>query len=256
MQPSVHFHLNSSFLMPAKCDTCQHSFEGACFRSCKYDEQLRSMNGYPKCFDFGPCGRPDVEELADLGWRGPVHLAIPGKCVSCELLRSNSRCGRYEKDLGHTCSLDFSGISDDIAECELRQSSQQDDESYVDTLGRSLADLAIDPNPGVQLQPLRVSAGWTVRYNTFCDVSAMAESVDNQTTYLTQDLLQLRHDRSEHLVDLGWTPDGELEKGEFHLHVYEKDVRGKEVFSLRTKHKNVVVAEIERICREISDGRI
>lgn len=106
-----------------------------------------------------------------------------------------------------------------------------------------------------QLQPLRISSGWTVTYNVFHDVPATPESVRGELTYLTEDLLQLYHERDDRLIDLGWYPEGNFENGVFRLQVYEGDFRGIQVFDFRSKDKNVIVGEIERLCREISDGR-
>ncbi|MGY8768594.1 MAG: hypothetical protein ACKVH8_09225 [Pirellulales bacterium] len=104
----------------------------------------------------------------------------------------------------------------------------------------------------MKLQPLRIPAGWTVNYNTFCDIEATPESVQADMTFLNQDLLQLKHQRSSNLIDLGWTPEGNYEDGAFHLQVYENDFLGKLIHDLRSKDKTVIVEEIERLCRDIS----
>lgn len=107
----------------------------------------------------------------------------------------------------------------------------------------------------VPLQALRIPAGWTICYNTFHDVAATPESVQNSSTFLTEDLLQLRHEQSDRLLDLGWTPEGNFEDGAFHLQVYETDFQGKQIYALRSPDKDLIVAEIERLCRAISEGK-
>ena len=106
----------------------------------------------------------------------------------------------------------------------------------------------------MQLQPLRIPTGWTVAYNTFFDVDPTPEAVGSELTLFTQDLLQLRHDGADILIDLGWTPEGQFDDGAFHLQVYRTDFNGQRLFERRSQDKGRIIAEIERICGEIAQG--
>lgn len=92
-------------------------------------------------------------------------------------------------------------------------------------------------------------------YNTFHDVVATPESVQDDYTLLTENLLQLHHERYDRLVDLGWTPEGNFKDGSFHLQAYEGDFHGKQIYDFRSQDKDLIVSEIEQLCFAISNGR-
>ena len=81
----------------------------------------------------------------------------------------------------------------------------------------------------VPLQPLRVSMGWVVEYNTLHEIDPDSPSLPDKERrlFFSQDLLQFHHPRYNRLVDVGWYPHGDLEAGAYGLVVYEGDFRGR-----------------------------
>lgn len=54
-----------------------------------------------------------------------------------------------------------------------------------------------------ELQPLRIPAGWTIKYNNFSEYDLQKDGVE-YVYELTEDLLQMEH--LNLLIDLGWYP--------------------------------------------------
>jgi hypothetical protein len=105
----------------------------------------------------------------------------------------------------------------------------------VDTAGRIVArmrqagELPGAPYP-LQLQPLRVPAGWTVTYNDGLyevDPPPDAEPDGAPRWLFKEDMLQMRHEGADRLLDVGWYPDGDVAGGGYVLVVYEGDVHGR-----------------------------
>lgn len=89
-----------------------------------------------------------------------------------------------------------------------------------------------------EIQPLRISSGWTIELNNFCECDP--DNCDNFCKYLIEDLLQLAHKRFNLVIDLGWYPDLDP-NGCFHL-VLIKDFKWEnplEIFESR-KPKDVI----------------
>lgn len=109
------------------------------------------------------------------------------------------------------------------------------------------------------LQPLRIPAGWLVSYN-----SALYELDPDPTRIpepdrwwlFKQDMLQMRHDRANRLLDLGWYPEGDLVTGAYGLVVHEGDFQGPELHRFRTRDRFTLVAEIERLLLAIARGEL
>lgn len=110
----------------------------------------------------------------------------------------------------------------------------------------------------VLLQPLRVSAGWVVEYNTLYELDpdspALPEEVRRE--FFGQDLLQFRHPRYNRLVDIGWYPHGDLTAGEYGLVVYEGDFHGRLLHQFSSRSRLATVAELERVLSEVSERRL
>ncbi len=95
-----------------------------------------------------------------------------------------------------------------------------------------------------ELQPLRISTGWTVAYNMFSEYDPEKDGAE-YACELCEDLLQLKNQNL--LIDLGWYPQGDIE-GSYTLCLVDaaKDspfASPLEVF--RTKSKQEVVYKIE-----------
>lgn len=93
------------------------------------------------------------------------------------------------------------------------------------------------------LQPLRIPEGWTVAYNSFCEVD-----VDHPDawTLLKESLLQLKHERRGRLLDLGWYPEGEPD-GRFVMQLYDGDFTGTLLQKHETQDRAEMVSVIERV---------
>ncbi|PQA88283.1 hypothetical protein [Hyphococcus luteus] len=102
------------------------------------------------------------------------------------------------------------------------------------------------------LQPLRIPEGWTVAYNTFCKVD-----IDHPDawTLLKESLLQLKHQRRNRLLDLGWYPEGEPD-GRFVTQLYEGDFTGTLLRKHETKDRAEIVDVIERVLEEVTRGAL
>lgn len=102
------------------------------------------------------------------------------------------------------------------------------------------------------LQPLRIAPGWTVDYNQFRapDLSRADGWMD-----LKGNLLQMRHEQRDRLLDLGWVPEGEP-KGSYLLRVFERDFTGTLLREVSTPELPAVVAAIERALEEVTRGAL
>ncbi|MEE2690242.1 MAG: hypothetical protein VX640_01760 [Pseudomonadota bacterium] len=100
------------------------------------------------------------------------------------------------------------------------------------------------------LQALRIPEGWTVDYNAFCEVDV---GHPDAWTLLKESLLQLRHERRNRLLDLGWYPEGEPD-GRFVLRTYEGDCAGRQLREDETRKRADIVRVIERTLAEVTRG--
>jgi hypothetical protein len=106
-----------------------------------------------------------------------------------------------------------------------------------------------------RLQPLRVPTGWTVTWNGGLyevepDPSAGVEDL------FGEDLLQMRHNGRNRVLDVGWYPTRDLVNGSYGLVVYEGDFHGRMLFEFRTRDRRKLVGEVDRLLDEIAEGRL
>jgi hypothetical protein len=106
------------------------------------------------------------------------------------------------------------------------------------------------------LQPLRIPAGWKVTYSKLHEIDPALVSDDDRYWFLDEDLLQMRHDDYNRLLDVGWYPSGNIAEGAYGLVVYEGDFHGRLLFEHRTPSRSELVAEVERLLKEVSGGRL
>ena len=101
----------------------------------------------------------------------------------------------------------------------------------------------------VDLQPLRVPTGWMVKYNRLMEVDPdpAALDLDAALWFFKQDLLQVYSPGRNRLVDVGWTPDGDLAEGAYGLVVYEGNFHGQLLHEFDTRSRPDLVAELERV---------
>ena len=93
------------------------------------------------------------------------------------------------------------------------------------------------------LQPLRIPAGWMMLYNDFREADPSPQSIAGQV--LRDDLLQIKHPRSDILIDVGWY--GDADSGRFSISVQEGDFRGRCLHEFHSRDRPRVVAEVERL---------
>lgn len=100
------------------------------------------------------------------------------------------------------------------------------------------------------LQALRITPGWTVQYNKFWEVDA---DHPDAWTLLAESLLQLRHQRYNRLLDLGWYPEGEPD-GRFLMRLYEGDFTGRLLRKEESQSRAEIVSVIERLLHSVTRG--
>jgi hypothetical protein len=106
-------------------------------------------------------------------------------------------------------------------------------------------------------QPLRIPAGWLVTYNNGpyeIDPRPDAIPSGDRRLIFKEDLLQMKHLRTDRLLDVGFDPEGDLEAGEYQLVVYEGDFRGRLLHEFSTRDRACLVEEIERLLTLVGAG--
>lgn len=105
------------------------------------------------------------------------------------------------------------------------------------------------------LQPLRIPAGWLVQYNNgLYEIDPNPELIPEADRWwiFKEDMLQLKHERYNRLLDVGWYPEGNLEEGHYGLVMYEGDFTGELLCEYQTSDRTALIAEIERLLWEVS----
>ncbi len=67
-------------------------------------------------------------------------------------------------------------------------------------------------------------------------------------------MLQMRHEATNRLLDIGWYPEGNLAGGRYGLVVHEGDFRGPELHRFTTQDRSALVAEVERLLVVVAAG--
>lgn len=129
----------------------------------------------------------------------------------------------------------------------------------VEVVTRETADrftvdgVTVDPE-NAPLQPLRITEGWTVRYNNgLYEVDATEKTIAWWWIFKC-DMLMLVHEQRNRLLDLGWTPEMEWDEGAYRLRLYEGDFQGRELHAYEGRDRGALVREIERILADVSRG--
>lgn len=114
------------------------------------------------------------------------------------------------------------------------------------------------PTAWFPLQPLRIPTGWTVAYNGLYEIDPSADEVpeDKQCAAFKQDMVQMRNEHWNRLLDLGWYPEGDMEAGQYRLVVYEGDFHGRLLHEFSGRDRIALIAEIERLLVTISEGEL
>ena len=83
------------------------------------------------------------------------------------------------------------------------------------------------------LPELKVPAGWTVMFRGWDDD-------------VNEDLLQLRNEAKDQLVDVGWYPEG-ASTGEFALVVFAGDFSGGPLLEFRTRERTQLLDRLQAV---------
>jgi hypothetical protein len=112
----------------------------------------------------------------------------------------------------------------------------------------------------VPLQPLRIPSGWTVIYNDgLFEIDPVPEAIpaDKRRWFFKEDMLLLQHTHCNRLLDVGWYPSGDLERGEYALYLHEGEAdTGRQLHEFRTRDRLVLVAEVERLLLGVVDQSV
>jgi hypothetical protein len=109
------------------------------------------------------------------------------------------------------------------------------------------------------LQPLRVSQGWTMAYNSALyelDPDPAHVPAKERWWIFKCDMLQMKHARYDRMLDLGWSPEGDLTAGSYKLVLYAGDFNGTLLHTFRSRDRAALVAEIERLLAAVTRGEL
>jgi hypothetical protein len=106
----------------------------------------------------------------------------------------------------------------------------------------------------LELQELKVPGGWYISYNHFYNIAPSKATVEAIDTVFNEDILQFKNEYRNRLIDLGWYPEGNYDLGAYGLVVYEGDFHGKLLYEVKSKDKEEIIREINRLLLEIAEG--
>ena len=113
----------------------------------------------------------------------------------------------------------------------------------------------------IQLQALRIPRGWEVILNKFFDLEPSAELIirglpnDDGWLLFEQTLLNLRHQRTGIVLDLGWVPYLDPD-GHFWLCLHRGDIFREQIVELESRDKNEIVEKINDLLVQVSQGAL
>jgi hypothetical protein len=111
----------------------------------------------------------------------------------------------------------------------------------------------------LRLQPSRIPTGWLVPYNNgLFDIDPDPTAVPERDRWwvFKQDMLQMRHEATNRMLDIGWCPEGDPTVGRYGLVIQESDFLGPEMHRFTTRDRAALVAEIERLLVAASAGEV
>lgn len=111
----------------------------------------------------------------------------------------------------------------------------------------------------ISLQPLRIPSGWTVEFNDgLYEIDPSAEAIPQykHICFFKEDMLLLTHNHYKRSLDVGWFPEGNLESGEYGLTLFESENYDHRIHEFRTRDRQALVSEINRLLIEVSDGNL
>ncbi len=99
----------------------------------------------------------------------------------------------------------------------------------------------------IKLQPLRIPTGWEMQYNNgFFEIDP-SETVpkEDRWYFFKEDMLQLVNVDNNLLLDMGFYPEGDMDKGEYYIRLYEGNCAGELLDELITNERMKAVDFIE-----------
>lgn len=93
-------------------------------------------------------------------------------------------------------------------------------------------------------------------YHQFYDTQATRETVEGPIRLLKEDLYQAIHSRANRLLDLGWSPEADFERGQFRLVLHEGDFRGHRLAQFLSKDKDKVVGKMNEWMNLVTIGQL
>jgi hypothetical protein len=111
----------------------------------------------------------------------------------------------------------------------------------------------------IPLQPLRIPTGWNVSFNNgLYEIDPLLELFPEENPWwlFKEDMLQMRHDRFNRVLDVGWYPEGDLVNGAYGLVIYAGDFRGELLYEFHTCDRLELVSTIEQKIELISQGKL
>ena len=108
--------------------------------------------------------------------------------------------------------------------------------------------------PERQLQPLRIPKGFKVEWNAFYDYDP-SQDFDSQQheTYLREDLLQLKYEAEELVIDLGWYGEPQAKEGYFQLLLLRGLHWDQPLVRITSKSLKEITAKLESLLWKIAD---
>ena len=99
-----------------------------------------------------------------------------------------------------------------------------------------------------KLQPLRISSNWSIEFNKFLNINPKKILKKNKLWkyYFTEDILLLKNQNKNLLIDLGWYPSSNP-KGKFILLVIKNNNWEKPILKFSSRNKNKIVKKIEKL---------
>lgn len=108
------------------------------------------------------------------------------------------------------------------------------------------------------LQDLIVTPRWSVGYHAFHAEDPTRELVTDCDAFwlFKQDMYQAYHDRNDRLIDLGWYPEGEWDRGSYGLVLYAGDFRGELLREIHSRKRDEIVAAMNEWFYAVSNGEL
>lgn len=96
---------------------------------------------------------------------------------------------------------------------------------------------------------IQVSGNWLITFNDLPAEEPSKENVEQSYDY-KEDLLQIRNEKSNLLIDVGWYPEGDYENGKLRICLFEGDFHGRLIKESSTKSLAEAILQIKMLIKE------